>query len=64
MPSPVVIPLLSEGYLDAELHFNIINLLETSDKQINKNCGGPVRLGDVAGSPALRLDSLRSEKQI
>ena len=39
---PVVIPLLSEGDLHAELHPNIVNFLKTSDKEIDPDQGGAV----------------------
>lgn len=51
--SPVIIPLLSEGYLDTKLHLDIVNLLETSHEQIYKNCCGPVWLSEV--SPVLSI---------
>ena len=62
--SPVVIPLLSKGYLDTKLHLDIVNLLETSHEQIYKNCCGPVWLSEV--SPVLSIlsnsSSFGSEK--
>ena len=51
--SPVIIPLLSEGYLDTKFHLDIVNLLETSHEQIYKNCCGPVWLSQV--TPVLSI---------
>ena len=36
---PVVVPLLSEGDLDTELHLDIVNLLEAADKQAAQHHG-------------------------
>ena len=36
---PVVVPLLSEGDLDTELHLHIVNLLEAADKQAAQHHG-------------------------
>ena len=47
----VVIPLLPEGDLKAELHLHIVNLLKTSDKDIHQNLSRTIAICCVYTNP-------------
>ena len=48
---PVIIPLLSEGNLDTELHPHIVDLLEAPDKEVDPDEGGAVALVPGVDTP-------------
>ena len=39
-PQSVIVPLLSEGDLSAELHLHVVDLLEAADVQVAEDDGG------------------------